>query len=158
APLESVIEPQPTELRIGLPRAAFLEGLAGPVDEAFWSAVDALRRAGIEFVEIDLSESIGLANQAGDVIAQYEFTDALGAYLRASGSRLSVAEVLAEVRSPDVQAAVGMALARHEAGPAVAHEALRRRDAARDLYHRGLRDADVQLMIHPSSPVSPQQY
>jgi len=158
APLTPVAEPQPAELRIGLPRAGFLEGLAGPVDDAFWQSVEALRRAGVEFVDIDIDESVRLANQAGDVIAQYEFTEALGAYLRASGSPLTVPEVLAEVASPDVQGAVGMSVARHEAGPDVYHEAMRRRDTARDLYHRVLQDAGVQLMLHPSSPVSPQRY
>src|SRR5690606_8015424 len=75
-----------------------------------------------------------------------------------SGSRLTVSEVLADVRSPDVRGAVEAALALHAAGPDRYQDALRQRDAARDLYHRRLQDAGVRFMLHPSSPVSPQRF
>lgn len=157
-PSGPVAEPNIDELRIGLPREVFLDDLSSEVEEAFAQTVKLLEAVGVRFVEVDLGESISLANSAGDVIAQYEFPDALHQYLRASGSELSVTDVLAEVSSPDVRGAVEAAVARRAAGPDAYEEALHRRDASRELYHRRLDEAGVQAMLHPSAPSSPQRY
>lgn len=47
--------------RLALPRHLMLEGLDAEVDAAFWSAVESLRRAGLQVVEIELPELCELA-------------------------------------------------------------------------------------------------
>lgn len=97
-------------LRIGLP-AAFWAELDAPVAAVMAAAKAKLSGAGVVFVEADLPGVAALNAQLSFQIALHEPIDDIPAYLAANGAAsLTLAQLAAQIASPDVKGAFGAIL------------------------------------------------
>jgi mandelamide amidase len=143
-------------LRVGVP-ASFWAGLDSQVASVMAAARASLTAAGVVFVDVD---AVGL----GDLNAKVSFQLALHepiadipAYLAATGVRgIGVAEIAAQIASPDVKGAFGAILA--DAFGAAYDAALKvHRPQLQALYARYFRDNALDAMMFPTTilPASP---
>lgn len=96
-------------LRLGLPGGCFLEDLDPGVARRFSECMEALRRAGVELVDVDLAE-IGALDARTGPAALFETARLLPAYLHEYGIAVSAADLAAQIASPDVRVIVQAAL------------------------------------------------
>ena len=143
----------PTGLRLGVPRRHFWDGLDAELGRICEDAIGRLRAAGIELVEVDLTDAVALDGAAGFPIALYETVTDLNRYLAQHGSALDFAALAAATASPDV-GGILRGLAGAGAVPEAAYrEALdQHRPALQEFYRRRFRDHDVAAMIFPTTP------
>ncbi len=96
-------------LRIGLPRAYFWENLDNDLRAVMDAAVLRLKAAGVVFVEANFVDIGALNDKISFPIALFETYVDLPKYLAASGSDLTIDQVTAQIKSPDVAGAFGAA-------------------------------------------------
>ncbi len=96
-------------MRIGLPRAYFWDNLDAELKSILDAAVQRLRDAGVVFVEANLVDIGALNDKVSFPIALFETYVDLPKYLAASGSRITIDQVAAQIKSPDVAGAFGAA-------------------------------------------------
>lgn len=142
----------PGRLRLGVPRERFWEDLEAGVRERAEAALQTLRAAGIELVEVPLP-GLDEANEAASFpIALFEFARDLRTYLRDSGRAVDFEQVLAGIASPDV-AAVCRPLGGAGAIPEAAYrDALHARERLRRIYAHGFARAGVDALVFPTTP------
>jgi indoleacetamide hydrolase len=98
-------------LRIGTP-ASFWAGLEGAVATVMTAARNKLAAAGVVFVDVDTTGLAALNSLVSFQIALHEPIADIPAYLAATGvSGITVADIAAQVASPDVKGAFGAILA-----------------------------------------------
>jgi mandelamide amidase len=94
-------------LRIGLP-ASFWAGLDPQVETVVAIARGRLAAAGVTFVEVDLAGLAALNEKVSFPVALHEPIADIPAYLAATGvSGIGIAEIAAQIASPDVKGAFG---------------------------------------------------
>lgn len=145
-------------LRLGVPRAGYHHDLHPEVAAAVARALDLLADDGAELVEVDMADAHGLDAECGFPIVFFEIARELPAYLATlpgPESRLTFADVLAQVASPDVRGALEVA-----AGGSVTEEVYRQnlvvRDQLRATFARALRPADgdpLDALVYPTVPL-----
>lgn len=141
-------------LRIGLPHGGFWENIDTEVRSVMDQAVSKLREAGVVFIEADLGGWEALNERVSMPVALYEFYHRdLAAYLRESGSTLTVEQVIAEVMSPDVVGVFGIARNMSEAEYQDAIKIYRPR--LMDLYANYFKDHEVEGILFPTVPILP---
>lgn len=139
--------------RLGVPRHGYWEQVDDMVRSASLRALDVLASHGFELVDVDLS---GVQEQAlthrHDLVG-YEAPRALDSILRRSGLGISsVAELIPEICSLDVRAALARFVTEPVSGSRY-HEARQlRRDLRTTVKHR-LGAAGVDVLVYPSTPV-----
>ncbi len=98
-------------LRIGIP-ASFWAGLDTQLATVMAAAQAKLARAGVVFVDVDIPGLAALNNNVSFQIALHEPIADIPAYLAASGvTGITVADIAAQIASPDVKGAFGAILA-----------------------------------------------
>jgi mandelamide amidase len=98
-------------LRIGIP-ASFWAGLDSQVAAVMAAAKSKLAAAGVVFVDVDTAGLAALNNNVSFQIALHEPIADIPAYLAATGvTGITLADIAAQVASPDVKAAYGAILA-----------------------------------------------
>ncbi len=114
--LDSVMAgtPQPTPanlrgLRVGLPRAYFWENLDTELRGILDATVERLKAAGVVFVEANFNDIGGLNGKISFPIALFETYVDLPNYLALGGSGITIDQVAAQIKSPDVAGAFGAA-------------------------------------------------
>ena len=90
--------------RIGVPRGFFYDNLDPEIAPVVESALAKLRDTGCVLVEADVPDVEKLAAAATAPISFYESLADLSQYLKASGSALTVKDLVAQIASPDVKA------------------------------------------------------
>jgi Asp-tRNA(Asn)/Glu-tRNA(Gln) amidotransferase A subunit family amidase len=90
--------------RIGVPRGFFYDNLDAELVPVVESALEKLRDAGCVLVEADVPDVEKHAAAITAPISFYESLADLSQYLKASGSELTVKDVVAQIASPDVKA------------------------------------------------------
>ncbi len=98
-----VVDTALAELRLGVPRHYFYDGLDPAVAANAEEALAALSSAGVVLVEADITDVGELANAISFPIALYEFMIDLPKYLAAEGLELSLRDICDGVGSPDVR-------------------------------------------------------
>jgi indoleacetamide hydrolase len=96
-------------LRIGLPRAYFWDNLDAGLATVMNAAVARLTSAGVVFVSADLPGIGALNDSISFPVALYETYVDLPIYLATEAAGLTIDQVAAQIRSPDVQGAFGAA-------------------------------------------------
>lgn len=137
-------------LKIGLPAAfwADLEDQVKPVAEA---AKQKLAEAGVVFVDADLTGIMALNDTMSFPIALHEPVAAIPAYLSANGAPVStVAQVSAQLASPDVQGAFG-AIAGDVFGSAYPEVMATQRPALQKLYQDYFDTQGVACVLFPTT-------
>ena len=97
-------------LRIGVP-ASFWKDTEAQVETVMLAARAALQSAGVVFVDVDAAELWALAGKVSFQVVLHEAGRDIPAYLQATGSRITLADIAAQVASPDVKGAIGAVLA-----------------------------------------------
>lgn len=131
-----------------------LRGLDPVVRSEFQCAIASLELAGVTFVDVDMRELERAAEQAGHVIINYEYLPALRGYLAARYPGLTAEQVLDQVASVDVQAAVGYMRAQRITEEAYS-QALADRIAVSEAMAWQLDGIGAVAVLHPTSPVLP---
>jgi mandelamide amidase len=141
-------------LRLGLPRAYFWENLDCEVEAVMNAAVRKLRDSGVVFVEADLQGLPELNARISMPVALYEFYHRdLASYLKEEGLSLTLDEVIAQVRSPDVKGIFDTAKYMPKAAYDEAINAHRPRLIAR--YRDHFARYAIEGVLFPTCPIPP---
>lgn len=138
-------------IRLVIPRSTFWHGLALDVENVANAALVKLEQAGIELVEVDLNAYPGFFDDELATIAMYEFRSTMQTYLNESGYDLTVADIVAEIGSPDVAE-----IAHRITGPDGITEssykaALEKRAASQVAYKKCLADNHADALVFPTT-------
>jgi len=105
------------EVRIGMV-AATLANLDGDTDVAFHAAVEKLKSAGVTAVDVDMPKLAELNGQVGFPVALYEAYDDMVAYLKHTGTGITIEQLAKSISSPDVKGTYdGLVIPRKLPGP-----------------------------------------
>jgi len=139
-------------LRLGVPRLPFWQDLEPALQTLAEQALERLAAAGMTLVEFDLPELPGLSAQAGFPIALYEFEHDMRACLQRQSNGITLATLLEQVGSPDVQAV----LADLRAGKGVPEQdyqhALKARARLQQRYAQAFASHRVDALVFPTTP------
>jgi mandelamide amidase len=104
-------------VRIGVEKT-MLANLDGDTDTAFHAGIDKLKAAGATIVDIEMPGLGELNSQVGFPVALYEAYDDMVAYLKRSGSGITIEELAKQIASPDVKGTYdGLVIPRKLPGP-----------------------------------------
>ncbi|KWV59099.1 indole acetimide hydrolase [Bradyrhizobium macuxiense] len=105
------------EVRIGVAKP-LLANLDGDTDAAFRAALDQLTAQGVTVVEVEMDKLGELNNQVGFPLALYEAYDDMVAYLKHTGTGITIEALAREIASPDVKGTYdGLVIPRKLPGP-----------------------------------------
>jgi mandelamide amidase len=95
-----------------------LANLDGDTDAAFHAAVDKLKSAGATVVDVDMPKLAELNGQVGFPVALYEAYDDMVAYLKHTGTGITIEQLAKSIASPDVKGTYdGLVIPRKLPGP-----------------------------------------
>ena len=158
--LDGVVTGGPTEvaaaqlkgLRLGVPKQHFWENLDIELEKICRSALERLADAGIELIDVDMSEEARLDREAGFPIALYETVADLNVYLAEHQTGLDYPALVAKVASPDVKGIL-QSLVGTGAVPETAYrQALEQRKVLQETYGRHFRDHRIAAIVFPTTP------
>ena len=89
-------------LRLGIPGAGYWDNLEAGVEQVGLRTLEALRTAGVVMVEVDLPGLQDANAAASFPVALYEFVRDMRAYLKDAKRGVTLEQLVAGVRSPDV--------------------------------------------------------
>ena len=105
------------EVRLGVDKT-MLANLDGDTEAAFRAALDKLRSAGVTVVDVEMPQLGELNGKVGFPLALYEAYDDVAAYLKKSGTGVTIEEVAKSIASPDVKGTYdGLVIPRKLPGP-----------------------------------------
>ena len=100
----ATVQPRaPRGLRLGVARAAFYAQADAPTRRAFDAALQSLREAGAQIVEIEIPQMREVAARVGPV-TDYEARAGIADFLAQHRTGVSLAQLVEEIASPDVAA------------------------------------------------------
>jgi len=143
-------------LRLGVYRALFFRNLDPETERVTGAALDRLRQAGAEIVDVDMP---GLAELNGKVsfpVALYEANVDLARYLKRYRIALDVAGLAERIASPDVKGLFASAIvpgAKDAIPRKVYLEALAARPALQKLYARTFKAQRLAALVFPTTPL-----
>jgi Asp-tRNA(Asn)/Glu-tRNA(Gln) amidotransferase A subunit family amidase len=107
----------PKQLRLGVVNA-MLANLDSDTETAFRTALDKLRKAGVTVIEVEMPNLTELNSKIGFPVALYEAYDDMVAYLRNSGTGITIDDLAKSIASPDVKGTYdGLVVPRKLPGP-----------------------------------------
>ncbi|MCP1863269.1 mandelamide amidase [Bradyrhizobium japonicum] len=105
------------QVRIGIAKA-MLTNLDADTEAAFHAAIAKMKAQGVMIVEIEMPELAGLNGQVSFPVALYEAYDDMVAYLKRTGTGLSIEALAEKISSADVKGIYdGMVIPRKLPGP-----------------------------------------
>jgi mandelamide amidase len=105
------------EVRIGVEKA-MLANLDGDTDAAFRASLDKLKAAGVTVIDVQMPKLGDLNGQVGFPVALYEAYDDMVAYLKHTGTGVTIEELAKQIASPDVKVTYdGLVIPRKLPGP-----------------------------------------
>jgi mandelamide amidase len=141
-------------LRLGLARSPFWETLEPGVQAVADAALERLRAAGVQLVEVALPGLAELNGATGFPIALFEFVRDMGRYLREAGRGIDLRQLVDGIGSPDVAAIARPLLAGGAVPEAAYQEALLARGKLQALYADAFAAAGVQALLLPTTPLT----
>jgi indoleacetamide hydrolase len=139
-------------LRLGVPRRHFWENLDSELEKICKSALDRLADAGVELIDVDMSEEARLDQEAGFPIALYETVADLNAYLSEHQVGLDYAGLVANIASPDVKGILQSLVGAGAVPEQAYHQALGQRKVLKDTYSRHFREHRIAAIVFPTTP------
>jgi mandelamide amidase len=138
-------------LRLGVPRTTCFSGGEPAVLAAVEQALATLGGAGVVLVETEV-QGLGPLNDAiGFPVALYEMAQDLAAYLSAAGYGLTLADVAAQIGSPDVAGIVGSQLGDQAMPRAAYDQALRLRPRLQAAYAECFARDKLDALVFPTA-------
>jgi Asp-tRNA(Asn)/Glu-tRNA(Gln) amidotransferase A subunit family amidase len=105
------------EVRIGVEKT-MLANLDGDTEAAFRAGLDRLKSAGVTVVDVEMPKLGELNGQVGFPLALYEAYDDMVAYLKHTGTGVTIEELAKQISSPDVKGTYdGLVIPRKLPGP-----------------------------------------
>ena len=117
-------------------------------------ALEALRGAGVVLVEVDLPGLPEANGAASFPVALYEFVRDMRSYLRDARRGITLEQLVAGVRSPDVAGLVPGLLGEGAIPEAVYQEALAARRRLQAIYAAAFRSAGVAALLFPTTALT----
>ncbi len=139
-------------LRLGLPKSYFWSDLDSETDAVAQDAVRRMREAGVEFVDVDLP---GLPRLLAEIapILSYEAVSDLRGHLEQQGSSTTVEQVIAGIKSPNVEQFYRSFLAGTDVGDyRTALDVYR--SQPQKLFADGFRQSGVSALCFPPTPIT----
>ena len=159
--LDSIITGQRTPLqpaalkglRIGIPRGYFFDGLDASLAPVIEKALTTLRDAGCVLIDADVPNLEKLYIAATGPITFYEMLYDLARYLRESGLKLSVQDLVAQIASPDVKSLYETSVIGPQAPTRAAYDTAmtQSRPALQAAYREYFRTHNVTAMAFPTT-------
>jgi indoleacetamide hydrolase len=138
-------------LRLGVPRRGFFSGGEPGVLAAMERALSTLTAAGVLLIETEV-DGLGPLNEAiGFPVALYEMVQDLTAYLASAGYGLTLADVAAQIGSPDVAGIVGSQLGDQAMPRAAYDQALRLRPRLQAAYAECFARHKLDALVFPTA-------
>jgi indoleacetamide hydrolase len=107
----------PKRLRVGVVNA-MLANVDSDTETAFRASIDKLKKAGVTVVEVEMPNLAELNSKVGFPVALYEAYDDMVAYLRHTGTGISIDDLAKSIASPDVKGTYdGLVIPRKLPGP-----------------------------------------
>lgn len=153
---DRVAAPPLAGLRIGVDHAVFFRNLDTEVEQLTNAALDRLRQAGAEIVEVDMAGLVDLNAKVSFPVALYEASVDLTAYLKRYRIPLDLAGLAAQIASPDVKGLFASAIVpgAKDAVPQKAYlDALAARPALQQLYAETFRKHRIVALAFPTTPL-----
>ena len=143
-------------LRLGVETSYFWKGLDSETEKLSRAALDKMKAAGIELVEVQMPGLADLNNKVSFPVALYEANVDLAKYLKKYKVPLDVKGVAAQIKSPDVKGVFdGMVVpGAPKAMPAAAYKAaLKTRPALQKLYADTFKRNRIVALVFPTTPL-----
>ncbi len=155
-------KPAPLQgVRLGLVKA-LLANMDADTQAAFDTAVAKLKAGGVVFVEVDMPKLMELNGAVGFPLALYEAHDDVVAYLKKTGTGLTIDKMAEQIASPDVKGTyLGLVIPRKLPGPnntlvdaKPAYEAAMKtsRPAMQALYRDTFAKHKLDALVFPTVP------
>jgi Asp-tRNA(Asn)/Glu-tRNA(Gln) amidotransferase A subunit family amidase len=107
----------PEKVRIGVVKA-MLANLDGDTEAAFRAAIDKLKSAGVTVVDVEMPKLAELNGKVSFPVAIYEAYDDMVAYLKKTGTGITIEALAKDIASPDVKGTYdGLVIPRKLPGP-----------------------------------------
>jgi len=139
-------------LRLGVPHSPFWDDLDPGVARLANAALQTLRAAGVDLVDVKLPEVAHWSEEIGFVIVQHEFLRDMHSYLAERACGVDFPQLIAGIASADVRPLVQSLLQ----GPAVSEtayaQALQTRRQLQDTYARAFAEHDIGALVFPTTP------
>lgn len=139
-------------IRIGVPRVPFWGDLEPELKQVAEHALEALRQAGVELVDVDLPSLSDLNATVSFPVALFEFVRDMREYLEHRDRGVTLEEVIAAVGSPDVRGAVGTLLTGGGIPEDIYKSALAARAQMQALYAKKFEAHRVEALVFPTTP------
>ncbi len=143
-------------LRLGVCRAVFFRGLESETERLTEGALDRLRAAGAEIVEVEMMGLVDLNAKVSFPVALYEARTDLTRYLKRFRPALDLPTLASRIASPDVKGLFASAIVpgAKDAVPAKAYlDALAARPQLQRLYAETFRKHDIAALVFPTTPL-----
>ena len=143
-------------MRIGVEKAYFFKGLDTETEKLTLAALDKMKSAGVQIVEVDMPGLADLNDKVGFPIALFEANVDLAKYLKKFGIPLDVKGVAAQIKSPDVKGVFdGMVVpgAPKAMPPAAYKAALQTRPKLQKLYADTFAKNKIVALAFPTTPL-----
>lgn len=148
-------------VRLGLVKE-FLANMDADTEAAFNAALDKLKAAGVQVVEVKMPRLTELNNAVSFPVAMYEARGDMVNYLKTTGSGVTLEALAAQAASPDVKGTYqGLVIPRKlpgpgntlvDGGPAYAAAMKKARPKLRDLYQRTFNINALDALVFPTVP------
>ncbi|WP_395062797.1 indoleacetamide hydrolase [Paraburkholderia silvatlantica] len=139
------------DFRLAVPYSTLWEGLSPDARPVLEGALQKLKDAGFELVDVNLRRYPFFRAQKSATIPFFEFGGAVDRYLETGGVAVTFAEIVAQIRSPDVVRIVSEILGPGAISPTEYAEALIARERSRTSYEECLRDVEADALLFPTT-------
>ncbi|HYR70352.1 MAG TPA: amidase family protein, partial [Candidatus Acidoferrum sp.] len=143
-------------LRVGMPRAVFWKNLDPETERLATAALDRLRGAGAEVVEVDMPRLAELNGKVSFPVALYEANVDLTRYLKRYRIPLDIKGLAERIASPDVKGLFASAIvpgAKDAIPEKVYRDALATRPALQRLYAETFKTHGIAALVFPTTPL-----
>lgn len=163
--LDSVMAQQPpvnvnpyplNKLKLGIPKAYFFDNISPEITDRLQQVLIKLQEAGVQLVDVDLSDVAQLSHQSSFTIVLYEARQQLENLLNRAAPRLSFEQFVNDISSPDVKALLTMLI--EEPVPEEAYRAAIEtlRPNLQNAYRDSFESHQVDALIFPATPLAAQ--
>lgn len=141
-------------LRLGVPQEPFWSNLEPGVRSVAQAALDALQREGVQLVDVALPGLLEANGAASFPVALYEFVRDMRSYLQEARRGITLEQLAAGIRSPDVAGLIPGLLGAGAIPEAVYLQALQARVKLQAIYAEAFRSAGVEAFVFPTTPLT----
>jgi mandelamide amidase len=147
--------PPPRGIRLGIPIGDMVRDIADDVGQAWEEALITLHRAGVELVDVDLSEVVARESRSGELLVGFEANVQLPRYLDSYDTEVNYSDLIAQISSPDVARAFS---GREPLSPEGYARCLHDRRVAQAAYERAIVDARLDAVVFPTTPATAKSW